>query len=186
MNKTDQALKDAIARDERRALWSAGAVVFGLVLEVGFAAAFHAPPETMLSHWGPVVADASVALGVAGEVLFGRKARTASEELTRRSEERVAEAQLRLEELQKRAGPRDIDREIFKRELEGKPKSRVQIWYLPDISDGYWLASRLLSAVISAGWDFARPPLAPMPELSPDPDFLNGYWSAAKWHISDR
>jgi hypothetical protein len=75
MNRTDQNLKDGIAVNESRALWSAGAVVFGLALEVIFAAAFHEPPETTLSHWGPVAADAMVALGVAGEVLFGRKAR---------------------------------------------------------------------------------------------------------------
>jgi hypothetical protein len=92
MNRTDQNLKDAIATNERRALWGAAAVIFGLVLEVIFASAFHEPPETVLSHWGPVVADALVALGVAGEVLFGRKSRIDSEELTRRSEERLAEA----------------------------------------------------------------------------------------------
>src|SRR2546425_932936 len=92
MNRTDQNLKDAIASNEKSALWFAGAVVFGLVLEVVFAAAFHGPPETFLSHWGPVGADIIVALGVAGEVWFGRKSRIDSEELTRRSEERLAEA----------------------------------------------------------------------------------------------
>src|SRR4051794_5991945 len=92
MNKTDQNLKDAIASNEKIALWCAGAVVFGLVLDVILASAFHAPPETFVSHWGPVAAGAIVALGVAGEVWFGRKSRIDSEELTRRSEERLAKA----------------------------------------------------------------------------------------------
>jgi hypothetical protein len=71
MNRTDQDLRDSIARNKNSALWSAGAVVFGLVLEVIFAAAFHEPPETFLSHWGPVIADVIVASGVAGEVWAG-------------------------------------------------------------------------------------------------------------------
>src|SRR6266403_3154866 len=100
MNRTDQNLKDAIAANEKRALWSAATVIFGLVLEVVFAAGLHEPPETVLSHWGPVVADALVALGVAGEVLFGRKSRIDSEELTRRSEERLAEANTRAADAQ--------------------------------------------------------------------------------------
>jgi hypothetical protein len=88
----DQDLKDNIARNEHRALLSALAVVSGLALEVIFAAAFHEPPETLVSHWGPVVSDTLVALGVAGEVLFSHKARNNSEELTRRSEERLSDA----------------------------------------------------------------------------------------------
>jgi hypothetical protein len=92
MNKTDQNLKDAISSNERIALCSAGGVIFGLVLEVILAAAFHSPPETFVSHWGPVVASAIVALGVTGEVWFGRKSRIDSEELTRRSEDRLAKA----------------------------------------------------------------------------------------------
>jgi hypothetical protein len=101
MNRTDQNLKDAIAANEKKALWGAAAVIFGLVLEVIFAAAFHEPPETLLNHWGPVAADAIVALGVAAEVLFGRKSRIDSEELTRRSEERLAEATVRAAEAQR-------------------------------------------------------------------------------------
>jgi hypothetical protein len=92
MNKTDQNLRDAISTNERIALFCAGGVIFGLVLDVIFAVAFHAPPETFASHWGPVAAGAIVAFGVAGEVWFGRKSRIDSEELTRRFAERLTDA----------------------------------------------------------------------------------------------
>jgi hypothetical protein len=117
-SRTDQNLRDAISRNETAALWSAGAVVFGLILEVIFVAAFHEPPETIVSHWGPVAADAIVALGVAGEVFFGRKSRIDSEELTRRSEERAArlekeaaEAHERTAEIERLTGFRRVSYE---------------------------------------------------------------------------
>ena len=58
---------------------------------------------------------------------------------------REREAELKLEQLRNLAGPRDINFDIFRREIEGKPKAHVQIWYLPDSSDGR-PADRPLSA----------------------------------------
>jgi hypothetical protein len=46
---------------------------------------------------------------------------------------------------------------IFKKELEGKAKAPVVIWYLPDSSDGWWFASRLEVALNIAGWNVERP-----------------------------
>jgi hypothetical protein len=54
--------------------------------------------------------------------------------------------------LRRLAGPRDINHEAFKKELEGKPQSLVEIWYLPDISDGFWFAHKLSVALGVAGW----------------------------------
>jgi hypothetical protein len=79
------------------------AVVFGLILEVIFAALFHDPPEAFLSRWGPVIADVVVALGVAGEVFLGRRARIESEELSRRAEEKLGIAMKRAAEADARA-----------------------------------------------------------------------------------
>jgi hypothetical protein len=50
--------------------------------------------------------------------------------------ERAAQAELRVAELQKLAGPRMMNPEAFRKALEGKPKAHVAIWYLPDTSDG--------------------------------------------------
>jgi hypothetical protein len=77
---------------------------------------------------------------------------------------REREAELKLEQLRNLAGPRDINFDIFRREIEGKPKAHVQIWYLPDSSDGYWFASRLRGAIGIAGWDVESPVSIPEPD----------------------
>ncbi len=79
------------------------AVVIGVGLEFVLAGWFEGPPVTFLNHWGTAFADAIVAIGVAGEVLFGRRARLASEELTRRSEARLADATERAGKAEKTA-----------------------------------------------------------------------------------
>lgn len=84
---------------------------------------------------------------------------------------RAAEAQLKLEELRRLAGPRRIDRQAFSKELQGKPKSPIQIWYLSDLSDGFWLATDLMGALVEASWEIVGPPI-PMPESAPDPSDL--------------
>jgi HAMP domain-containing protein len=77
---------------------------------------------------------------------------------------REKEAELKLEQLRNLAGPRDINFDVFHKELEGKPKAHVQIWYLPDSSDGYWFASRLRGALGIAGWDVESPTSIPEPD----------------------
>ncbi len=89
-----------------------------------------------------------------------------------RAAERTKEAELKLAQLRKLSGPRDINLEVFKRELEGKPKATVAIWYLPDSSDGYWFASRLQAALGVSGWTIEGHQPTPIPE--PDPDGPNG------------
>lgn len=80
------------------------------------------------------------------------------------SEARTKEAELKLEQLRKLAGPRDINLDVFKAELEGKPKAPVVIWYLPDSSDGYWFASRLNFALGFSGWQVEGLGPTPIPE----------------------
>jgi hypothetical protein len=77
----------------------------------------------------------------------------------------TAEAKLQLEHLRKLAGPRSLNHEVFIKELEGKPKAAVQIWYLPDSSDGWPFALRLRAALASAGWEVGES--GPIPELDP-------------------
>jgi hypothetical protein len=76
---------------------------------------------------------------------------------------RQKEAELKLEQLRKLAGPRGINSDTLKKELAGKPKAPVFIWYLPDSSDGYWFATRLFGALWESGWRPERP--VPMPDL---------------------
>jgi hypothetical protein len=76
----------------------------------------------------------------------------------------TAEAKLQLEQMRSLAGPRDINFEVFKKELEGKSKALVAIWYLPDSSDGYWFASRLRVALGISGWQVEGYGPKPIPE----------------------
>jgi hypothetical protein len=85
------------------------------------------------------------------------------------SNARQKEAELKLEQLRKLAGPRGIRDEEFLKPLEGAPKSLVQIWYSPVASDGFWLANQLVSAIIAADWRLVEPP-TPIPEVRPDPN----------------
>ncbi len=86
------------------------------------------------------------------------------------SAQKTADAELKLGQLRKLAGPRDINFDVFKKELEGKPKAPAVIWYLPDSSDGYWFASRLFGALIGSGWQVEG--LGPTPLPEPDQNNL--------------
>jgi hypothetical protein len=76
--------------------------------------------------------------------------------------ERAAKAELKLEQLRTLAAARWLDFDIFLKELEGQPKKRVAIWYLPDISDGWSLSRQLQGALLEAGWDAEEP--IPIPD----------------------
>jgi uncharacterized protein YdbL (DUF1318 family) len=115
-----------------------------------------------------------VAIGVVGESLAGflhwrrsgqLQAVQTSENLALQKD--LKDTELKLEELRRLAGPRTIDRANFVKALDGKPKCHVEIWYLPDISDGFWLMNSLLAALIAAHWDVEPP--TPMTDLKPDP-----------------
>jgi hypothetical protein len=74
---------------------------------------------------------------------------------------RQKEAELKLAQLRKLAGPRDINFDKLKEALEGQPKALVVIWYVPEVSDGYWFASRLFTALHTAGWEVSWPQAVP-------------------------
>jgi hypothetical protein len=74
---------------------------------------------------------------------------------------RQSEAELKLAQLRKLAGPRSINFDVLKKELEGKPKAPVVIWYVPESSDGFWFASRLFTALGIAGWQAFWPDIIP-------------------------
>jgi hypothetical protein len=74
--------------------------------------------------------------------------RTSALELkTAEANARAKEADLKLEQLRRLAGPRSLNHDVFLKELEGKPKAHVAIWYLPDTSDGWAFSIRLLGAL---------------------------------------
>jgi len=74
----------------------------------------------------------------------------------------TADAKLQLEQLKTLAGPRELDHETFVKEISGKPKAPVAIWYLPDASDSWLFALRLQVALNTAGWQVDQ--AIPIPE----------------------
>jgi hypothetical protein len=74
---------------------------------------------------------------------------------------RQKEAELKLAQLRKLAGPRLINFDKLKEELDGKPKAPVTIWYVPEVPDGYLFATRLSVALRAAGWEVSGPQIIP-------------------------
>ena len=92
MEKTDAELKAAISRNESYAELGGLFVILGVVSE--FVRALLDPTiDSLLTRVVTLGPTATIALGVAAEVLFSRKARAAAAELQRRSEEKIAELQ---------------------------------------------------------------------------------------------
>lgn len=77
-------LREAISRNETFAEWGGAAVVFGLIVEVVLTSTYR-HGKSIIEAWGPVFADALIALGVAAEIMFARKARARAEKLSYRT-----------------------------------------------------------------------------------------------------
>src|ERR1019366_3858090 len=90
MNKGHRSLAERIESLEGWADFSAWMIVVGLVVEVGLAAGVS--DSSFVNKWGLVASDALVAIGVAGEILFTRRARRLSAELQTESNKQVAAA----------------------------------------------------------------------------------------------
>jgi hypothetical protein len=82
---------------------------------------------------------------------------------------RQKEAELKLAQLRQLAGPRGINFDVFKKEMEGKTKAPVAIWYLPDVSDAWNFAFRLQIALGESGWEI----IGNGPEAIAEPDQNN-------------
>lgn len=102
MSRTDEQLKADISRFERWAEYGAGAVIAGLVIEIGLAWYFQ-DDKSLLEVWGSVGATGLITLGVAVEVLFSRKARARSEEFQEHAEAKIAGLGLKSAEANERA-----------------------------------------------------------------------------------
>lgn len=90
INASNEELGAWVDRCEKAAFWSGVLVIVGLVVEVVLAYR-QGPPNSFEGIWGPVIADAMVAAGVAGEILFSRIGASRQRELQRRADIKVAE-----------------------------------------------------------------------------------------------
>ena len=165
-------LRNSISLNETLAEWGGAAVVFGLIVEVVLTATYR-HGELFVEAWGPVLADALIALGVAAEVLFSRRARSKAETLQRLSDEKIAEAKARAAEANQRAseanaraaiamfelaqlkGPRHFPAER-RQAIVGllKPFSgiRFKLSSIPQDSETAAFVSQLRDILIASGW----------------------------------
>jgi len=136
MNATDNAVENASSSCERWE-WGCAAIVVVAVFAELVIAGLHPPYNSAWNRWGPAVADALIAFGIIGEVLFGRMDGRHQTELRGRSNEklaaaiigvaeanaRAAEADLKRAELEAKLAPRRLSPEamnILARELQGQ------------------------------------------------------------------
>lgn len=190
INTSDGELESSAESCERWGWRCGGLVVIGVVAEFVIAA-LNPPYGSFWERWGVAVADALVAFGVVGEIMFSRMGHSRQSELTQRANreladakerlgdleleagfagertaqalERAAKAELELAKLQKLTAARSVDETAFCKKLVGKPKAPVAIEYLPDTSDGFWFAHQLFNALHKSGWEVGWP--APVPEI---------------------
>jgi hypothetical protein len=76
---------------------------------------------------------------------------------------RQKEAELKLEQLRKDLGPRQLQRGIFINELQGRPTAPVEVMYLLDDPECFALAQEISGALKEAGWPSGSP--KPIPPL---------------------
>jgi hypothetical protein len=151
-------------RDETRAVWGGAAVIFGLLLEVAYAIAY-SKGQSIVEEWGPVFADAFVALGVATEVLYAARARSKAAAIKRRSDEKIAAANERAAEALQKAEEESHARVKLEMNLQPRSVSPEQFHFiqglggrLEGINIGYesdgetlWFARQLEGAFLRAG-----------------------------------
>jgi hypothetical protein len=77
--------------------------------------------------------------------------------------ERAATAELRLEQLRKDLGPRQLQRDLFIRLITGQPSARVEVMYLQDDPECFGLAQQIFLALESGKWPVEVP--KPIPPL---------------------
>ena len=70
-----------------------------------------------------------------------------------KSNERAAEAELKLEQLRKQIAPRFIQEQKFLKSLQGQPKSPVEVLYSKDDPECFNLAQSIHFLLLQAKWD---------------------------------
>lgn len=156
MNKMDDTqLRAAVSRNELLADWGGYAVVLGLVMEVALAWAFPAGGASAIEHWGTVGTDVLVAAGVAAEILFSRRARAKAEELQKETDLKIAEAELRTEQLRSQIAWRRLSSAAIKamsETLASFPKMSVKLAYPADDPEARTFAQDIRKVFKANGW----------------------------------
>ena len=95
--------------------------------------------------------------------LEAANAQKSAEELRRQNlelEKAVTQGQLELQKLQ---NPRTILPDKLSEGLAGKPRAKVEIWYVSECSDCHWLANWLSAGLLQAEWTLEQGKPLPIP-----------------------
>lgn len=87
--------------------------------------------------------------------------------------ERAATAELKLEQLRKDLGPRQLQRDLFIKEIAGQPNAPVEIMYLQDDPECFDLAQQIWRALEDGKWPVEAPKPIPSLILSDGPTPLS-------------
>jgi hypothetical protein len=154
-----------------------------------------------IADWANVFFIASLVVGVVSTILIVWMANVKEEhwnELRRKSDEKIAEANERAAQLEKQAAdarlelmqlqnPRMIFPDKLAAGLAGKPTAKVEIWYVSECSDCHWLATWLAGGLLAAGWEIDQGKPLPIPPATSGID-TSGAPAAAKggqpWGVS--
>ncbi len=107
INASDAHLESASSSCERWEWGCAGLVVAAVATEF-FIAWYHPPYDSFLEQWGTAIADAAIAFGIVGEVIFSRKDARIQTELRRRSNAQLADAMKTAGEANERAAQLEL------------------------------------------------------------------------------
>jgi len=127
----------------------------GLLAEIAIAA-FHPPYDSFWEQWGTSIANSLVFLGVAGEVQFGWMASRRQAELRRRSDIKIAEAELETERLKAEFGWRGLSPAQRQKLLAWLPKKLGSVtleYVLGDIESANF-AMLLARGFDAGGWAY--------------------------------
>jgi hypothetical protein len=100
----------------------------------------------------------------------GDEARAEAAKANQRAQEaaeRAAEAELRLEQLRKQVGPRQILRDAFLSALADQPKAPTEIFFLRDDPDSFFVAQQIRELLHDANWEVTQPAPASPSDLYP-------------------
>jgi hypothetical protein len=160
---SDSELEKSIESCERWEWFGGGLVVVGVFAEVVIAV-IHPPYDSFMEQWGSSIANSLVAIGVALEIKLGQMAGLRQNELKRRSDEKVAEAntraaeaELRTEQLRSELAWRRISTQQAEKlsEILGRadiPKFGLRIFHVANDPEAVTLSQDIAEVFRRNGW----------------------------------
>jgi hypothetical protein len=104
-----------------------------------------------------VVLSSSVKEQFAAARISANEVETArAKESAARSNERAAEAELKLEQLRNQIAPRHLDRTKFIDALKGQPSAPVEVMYITEDAEAFEFAQQIRQALEAAGWQVTK------------------------------